>query len=327
MTSYVANKVAKHVLKEGAENHFGSDDPYFEQVAAVDMNGRATGKYTKRKRAIPPGLTKQEEKVLKKVTRRAHRLDQCFSFCGIRVGWGTIIGIIPAAGDVVDALMAFMVVWTCTQAKIPAALKSRMIMNIALDFGIGLVPFLGDIADAFFRCNTRNAALLWKHLQARGAERIKEEEERLSGGGGEAQVRTESRGRTQQQAGRPQPDAIAEVPGQQVGGDGAGMSEKTPARPHSSRRQQQQQQPQQQEPHQQHMHQVKPQRNEVPSAGAAQGGRYVNANDLTSKPKDAKVKSEKGSGGGWLSRFSSNRGPERDLENGEGRPEMSQQRS
>jgi hypothetical protein len=44
-----------------------------------------------------------------------------------------------------------MVVWTCTQADIPAALKSRMILNIAMDFAVGLVPLLGDIADAFFR--------------------------------------------------------------------------------------------------------------------------------------------------------------------------------
>lgn len=96
MTSYLAKKAAKHVLGENINNNFGSDDPYFEHVAAVDMNGKATGKYSKRKRAIPPGLTKQEEKVLKKVTRRAHRLDNCINFCGIRIGWSAIIGIIPA---------------------------------------------------------------------------------------------------------------------------------------------------------------------------------------------------------------------------------------
>jgi hypothetical protein len=105
MAGFVTKKVAKHVLQENAENRFGTDDPYFEHVAAVDMNGRATGKYEKRKRAIPPGLTKQEEKVLKKVTRRAYRLDNCMNFCGIRVGWSTIIGLIPAAGDIIDALM------------------------------------------------------------------------------------------------------------------------------------------------------------------------------------------------------------------------------
>ena len=68
--------------------------------------------------------------------------------------------------------MALMVFRTCTQAELPAALKSRMIFNIILDFAIGLVPVLGDIGDAFFRCNTKNAALLYNHLRARGRARI-----------------------------------------------------------------------------------------------------------------------------------------------------------
>ena len=138
----------------------------------MDIQGNPTGKTTKRKRAMPPGLTKQEEKVLKKVTRRAHRLDKCFSFCGIKIGWGAIFGIIPGAGDIFDSFMALMVVWTCTQVNIPPALKSRMMLNVTIDFLIGLVPFLGDVADALYRCNTRNAALLYKHLQQRGAARL-----------------------------------------------------------------------------------------------------------------------------------------------------------
>lgn len=46
-------------------------------------------------------------------------------------------------------------------------LKATMVMNIIIDFVIGLVPFLGDIADTFFRCNTRNAVALEKMLNAR----------------------------------------------------------------------------------------------------------------------------------------------------------------
>lgn len=45
--------------------------------------------------------------------------------------------------------MAMMVLRTCQQVEggLPAAVKSKMMFNIVLDFGIGLVPFLGDIAD------------------------------------------------------------------------------------------------------------------------------------------------------------------------------------
>ena len=136
------------------------------------MNGKPTGKSTRRKKPLPAGLTKEEEKVLKKVTRRAYRLDNCFSFCGIRVGWSSIIGIIPVAGDIFDVLMSLMLLSLCTKVVIPASLKSRMMMNIMLDFFIGLVPLVGDLGDSLFRANTKNAALLHEHLKARGQARI-----------------------------------------------------------------------------------------------------------------------------------------------------------
>jgi hypothetical protein len=45
----------------------------------------------------------------------------------------------------------------------------QMIMNILFDFVIGLVPFVGDIADAAYKCNTRNAIILEKYLRSKGA--------------------------------------------------------------------------------------------------------------------------------------------------------------
>lgn len=43
-----------------------------------------------------------------------------------------------------------------------------MILNAIIEFGIGLVPILGDAFDVFFRANTRNTALLYKELCRRG---------------------------------------------------------------------------------------------------------------------------------------------------------------
>lgn len=59
-----------------------------------------------------------------------------------------------------------MLVRSCQKIDggLPATLKTRMIFNIALDFGLGLVPLLGDVADAIFRANTRNAWLLEVYL-------------------------------------------------------------------------------------------------------------------------------------------------------------------
>ena len=71
--------------------------------------------------------------------------------------------------------MAFMVLRTCQQVEggLPADVRFKMYFNIILDFGIGLVPFLGDIADALFRANTRNAVVLEKYLRQKGAAALK----------------------------------------------------------------------------------------------------------------------------------------------------------
>jgi len=44
-----------------------------------------------------------------------------------------------------------------------------MYTNLIIDFGIGLIPILGDFADAWFKCNTRNNILLERYLRERGA--------------------------------------------------------------------------------------------------------------------------------------------------------------
>lgn len=72
-------------------------DPYFEHVPATRLDGTPTGKIKKRKKALPPGITDHDAKVLTKVKRRAYRLDLClFSCFGVRFGWGSVIGIVPA---------------------------------------------------------------------------------------------------------------------------------------------------------------------------------------------------------------------------------------
>ena len=79
-------------------------------------------------------------------------------------------------GDVVDGLLAAWVFLTCysvLKGQDCNGVVIRMISNICIDFGIGLVPIIGDIADGVYKCNTRNAALLEKVLTRRGEKRRK----------------------------------------------------------------------------------------------------------------------------------------------------------
>jgi hypothetical protein len=76
-----------------------------------------------------------------------------------------------SVGDVLDTLMAIMVIGTCQQIEggLPTSVKLRMYLNIVLDFIIGLIPIIGDVADALFRANIRNAIILEEHLQENGS--------------------------------------------------------------------------------------------------------------------------------------------------------------
>lgn len=50
--------------------------------------------------------------------RRAYRLDMSlFEFLGTRFGWSSIIGIVPAAGDAIDAAIALLLVRGCMKVK------------------------------------------------------------------------------------------------------------------------------------------------------------------------------------------------------------------
>lgn len=61
-------------------------------------------------RPLPPGLTKKDAKILRKVRRRAHYLDKGFYICGLRFGWTFFIGIIPGVGDLTDAVLNYKLV-------------------------------------------------------------------------------------------------------------------------------------------------------------------------------------------------------------------------
>jgi len=173
MAGKISSIISKKLLKETAENRFGQEDPYFEEVPATNLLGRPSVK--KRRKAAPAGISDHDARILTKVKRRAYRLDLClFNICGIRFGWSSVIGLVPAFGDIADTVLALMVVTTCNKVEgnLPTSIYIHMIFNVILDFVIGLVPVVGDFADAMYKCNTRNAVLLEKFLKERGEQNL-----------------------------------------------------------------------------------------------------------------------------------------------------------
>jgi len=80
------------------------------------------------------------------------------------IGLDVILDLIPIGGDVIAALMGLYMVWEAQNLKMPMSATIRMVGNVAFDFLLGLIPFVGAIPDYFFRSNSRNLRIIKKHL-------------------------------------------------------------------------------------------------------------------------------------------------------------------
>jgi hypothetical protein len=92
-------------------------------------------------------------------------LDEAFRVPGtrIRFGWDALAGLVPWAGDVLTALMGVAMLIAAHRMRVPGIIQVRMLFNLAIDLVIGLVPFAGDLADVFWKANTKNMLLLERH--------------------------------------------------------------------------------------------------------------------------------------------------------------------
>jgi hypothetical protein len=131
---------------------------------------RKPGKFKKVKKQIPDYISEHDAMVLASCRKMAYRLDMSlFNIFGIRFGWESVIGLIPFAGDAFGVGMAMILFKKANgiEGGLDSSTRARMIINILLDFLVGLVPFVGDLVDAMFKCNTKNVRLLEEVLDAK----------------------------------------------------------------------------------------------------------------------------------------------------------------
>lgn len=79
---------------------------------------------------------------------------------GIPVGLDFLIGLIPAVGDASMMLVSLRIVHLGRKLGVPKQLQTAMLRNIAIDFGLGFVPLIGDIIDLFYKANQKNVRLI-----------------------------------------------------------------------------------------------------------------------------------------------------------------------
>jgi len=94
-------------------------------------------------------LTRRGSQALDEVELIAWLLDNSIPIPGTgrRVGLDGVIGLVPGVGDLLSAGISVLVVVRAAQFRLPRIVLVRMLVNVALDLGIGAIPVLGDAFD------------------------------------------------------------------------------------------------------------------------------------------------------------------------------------
>lgn len=67
---------------------------------------------------------------------------------------------VPGAGDLVGSAIGLYVVGLALRRKVAPIIIARMVLNLAIDAGIGAIPLIGDLFDLAWKANDKNVALL-----------------------------------------------------------------------------------------------------------------------------------------------------------------------
>ena len=81
-----------------------------------------------------------------------------------RFGLNSVIGLAPGAGDALLALIWLYIVYEAARLGLPRAEIIRMLVNVAVEAELGVVPLLGDLLDVVWKANLRNVAIIDEHF-------------------------------------------------------------------------------------------------------------------------------------------------------------------
>jgi hypothetical protein len=102
--------------------------------------------------------------IRKDVERLGWLMDDLFRIpvLGWRFGLDAVIGLIPGLGDTGTTLVSFYILAAAVRHGVPKITLLRMGLNIGFDYLLGSLPIVGDVADAWWKSNQKNVALLRK---------------------------------------------------------------------------------------------------------------------------------------------------------------------
>jgi len=105
---------------------------------------------------------RKQIEVEKSLDDLARYLDGLFRIPGTnwRFGLDALIGLVPNVGDTLTSFASFYILFAGVRYGVPKITLLRMAFNIAVDYLIGAIPFLGDALDFVSKANQQNMDLI-----------------------------------------------------------------------------------------------------------------------------------------------------------------------
>lgn len=121
----------------------------------------------------PPRLTEDERRRYQRLEQLADLLDNAIRIPGTpwRIGLDPILGLVPGVGDALGALASGWIVVEAARFGAPPPIVLRMLYNVVIDTAVGTIPAAGDLFDFAWKSDSKNVALLRRHLEHPGETR------------------------------------------------------------------------------------------------------------------------------------------------------------
>lgn len=111
-------------------------------------------------------LDRDPEAVRRRVEAMERLMERLFVVPGINrpIGLDVMLDAVPVVGDIAAAALGAYIVWEARNLGMSRWQMTRMAGNVAFDWLLGLIPWIGAIPDFFFRSNTLNLRMIKRHL-------------------------------------------------------------------------------------------------------------------------------------------------------------------
>jgi Domain of unknown function (DUF4112) len=102
----------------------------------------------------------------------ARSMDNRWRLGPLRFGLESVLRLVPIVGGTSSAALSLYQVALAVRLRLPPSKLTRMAVYVGVDLVLGLIPYLGDLANVFFRVHLRNQRIIDRHIDDIGAAKV-----------------------------------------------------------------------------------------------------------------------------------------------------------